>query len=73
MELAGEKLDLVAYQFLERLSEVEVEVAGVVAFDLTSRCGARVSEGLRGGVTLSVLLTQNRIGKSIFFAARPGR
>ena len=47
MELAGEKLDLIAYQFLERLSDVEVEMAGVVAFDLPAvRCARIEGSGL---------------------------
>ena len=46
LQLTGEKLDLVAYQCLEGLAEVEVEMAGVVAFDLAPGCGTRVSQGL---------------------------
>ena len=73
MELAGEKLDLIAYQFFERLSDVEIEMAGVVAFDLPVRCSARVSEGLarwRDGVGVA---DAEQDWKSIFLAARPGR
>jgi len=47
VQVAGEKIDLVAHQCFEGLAEVEVEMAGVVALDLASGCGARVAQGLR--------------------------
>ena len=74
-ELAGEELDLVAHQCFEGLAEVEVEMAGVVAFDLTPGAVRAYRRVWAGGVTLSVLLTQNRIGNLIFFARtlRAGR
>ena len=73
LQLAGEKLDLVAHQCFEGLAEVEGEMAGVVALDLASGAVRAYRRVWAGGVTLSVLLTQNRIGNLIFFAARPGR
>src|ERR1700757_989704 len=48
VELAGEKLDLVAHQCFEGLVNVEVEMTGVVAFDLAARRGARISDRLGG-------------------------
>src|SRR6476620_7439906 len=46
LQMTGQKLDLVAHQCLEWLSEVEVEMAGVVTLDLATRSGARVPERL---------------------------
>ena len=46
VQVAGEKFDLIAYQRFEGLADVEVEMAGVVAFDLAAGCGARVTQGL---------------------------
>lgn len=43
IELADEKLDLVAYQCLEGITDVELEVAGVVPLDFASWRGTRVA------------------------------
>ena len=42
MQLAGKKFSLVAYQCLERVAKVEIEMSCVITLDLTKRCRKRV-------------------------------
>src|SRR5689334_13531553 len=47
-KVTREELELVVHESLERLTEVEVEVPGVVPLDLAVRRGLRVLHGLLG-------------------------
>lgn len=73
LQVAGEELGLVGYDRFERRAEVDVEVAGVVPLDLAPRRGARVGDGLLGGVTESWSQMQNRIGIFTSLADLSGR